>query len=178
MPKPSLFQHDAMPDVLGSTDFRLTFSRVPGALGIDLQKIALNCTQAVIPGITVNKIEQRFAGGHKLNYGATLTHAGTAAMQFVERVDSQTLIMLKSWQEFVRGTKSGNSGGYKADYAVTGRLEIFDGPGKVASEILIRNMFIGELPETQYDATSEAQAVLYQATFSYDWWELVGQELR
>lgn len=178
MPKPTLEQHDNMPDILGVTDFRLTFSRVPGNLGIDLEKFALNCTQAVIPGITINKMEQRFAGGHKLNYGATSTFSGTAALNFLERVDGQTVIAMRNWLEFVRGTSSGSAGGYKKDYAVVGRLDVYDGAGAVAMEITLHNMFLQEFPETQLDSTSEAQQMQYPISFNYDWWKVTGIPLR
>ena len=178
MAKPTLDEHDHMPDIVGSSDFRLSFSNVPGSLGIDISKVALNITQAVIPGLTINPVEQRFAGGHKLKYAMTATPgSGTAAIQFIERVDAQSIILLTNWFKFVRGIRSGNAQGYKHDYAVTGRLEVFDGPGKVVMEILYRNMFIQEFPEVTLDSTSEAQQILYAASFSYDWWELVGQDL-
>ncbi len=178
MGKPTLEQHDNMPDILGSSDFRFTFSRIPGSLGIDLEKFSLNCTQAVIPGITINKMEQRFAGGHKLNYGATSTFSGMMAMNFLERVDSQTVLAMRAWLEFIRGTSSANSGGYKKDYAVVGRLEIFDGPGNVAMEITCHNVFPQEFPEVQLDSTSEAQQIQYPISFNYDWWKVTGQAMR
>lgn len=172
MTKFTLDQMDNMPDIIGSTDFRFTFSRIPGALGIDLEKVAMNCTQAVIPGLTINKAEQRFAGAHKLNYAMTSTYAGTMAMQFLERVDAQTIIWMRQWLEFIRGTESGNAKGYKKDYAVVGRLEIFDATGKTAMEITLHNVFIQEFPETQVDAQSENQQVLYAVSFNYDWWKV------
>lgn len=177
MGKPTLEQHDSMPDILGSTDFRFTFSRVPGSLGIDLEKFALNCTQAVIPGITINKMEQRFAGGHKLNYGATSTFSGVAAMNFLERADSQTIKAMRTWLEAVRGTSSGNSIGYKKDYAVVGRLEIFDSPGNTAMELTLHNVFPQEFPEVQLDSTTEAQQIQYPISFNYDWWKVTSVPL-
>jgi hypothetical protein len=178
VPKATLDQLDNMPDPLMVSDFKLTFANVPGSPGLDIERdVSLNCTQFVIPGITVNKFEQRFAGGHKLNYGATITHAGTAAAQFIERVDASALAWLRPWQEFVRGTRSGSSGGYKKDYSTTGRLEVFDGTGRTAIEITIHNMWPQELPELQFDTTSDAQGALWMVPFSYDWWQVTGQSL-
>lgn len=178
MPQPTLEDHDNMPDIIGSTDFRLTFTRIPGSLGIDLEKFSLNCTQAVIPGITINKMEQRFAGGHKLNYGATSTYSGTMACNFLERVDAQSIVALHEWCQFVRGTSSGTAGGRKREYAVVGRLEIFDGMGNVAMELTIHNIFPQEFPETQLDSTSDAQQLQYAISFNYDWWKVTGRSLR
>jgi hypothetical protein len=177
MTKATLEQQDNMPDPLGSTDFRLTFSSIPGSPNVDIERIALNCTQAVIPGITINKFEQRFAGGHKLNYGMTVTHAGVAAMNFIERVDGEMIRLMRRWQEFIRGTRTGNAGGYKRDYAVTGRLEVLDPTDRVALEITLHNMFIQEFPEVQLDTTSDAQGIQLPISFNYDWWKVTGQEL-
>lgn len=178
MAKPTLDQHDSMPDLLGSTDFRFSFSRIPGALGIDLERFSLNCTQAVIPGLTLNKMEQRFAGGHKLNYGATSTFAGTMAANFVERVNGETVQAMRSWLEFCRGTATGNASGYKRDYAVFGRLEIFDPTGATAMEIITHNVFPTEFSEAQFDSTSDAQQVQYPITFNFDWWRVDSVPLR
>lgn len=177
MPKPNLEFQDSLPDILGSVDYRLTFSNVPGTLGLDMERLAYDCTQAVIPGTMLNRIEQRFPGGHKLNFVASSTYQGTCALQFVERSDGKNIRMMRRWHEFCRGTRTGNAQGYKKDYAVTGRLEVFDGPGNTAMEIMIRNMFIQEFPETQLDSSSDAQPVLYVTTFSYDWWEIDGVPL-
>lgn len=178
MPRATLDAQDNMPDPLTVEGFRLTLANVPGSPGLDIERnVALNCTQFVIPGITINKFEQRFPGGHKLNYGTTITHAGTAAAQFIERVDASVLAWLRPWQEFVRGTRSGSSGGYKKDYSTTGRMEVFDTTGRTAIEITVHNMFPGEFPESSFDTTSDGQGLLYTVPFSYDWWEVTGQSL-
>lgn len=174
MGKATLEEQVNMPDVVGTADFRLTFAEVPGSLGIDLEKVSLNCTQAIIPGITINKVEQRFSGGHKLNYGMSSTYSGTMAIQFIERTDAQTIIWMKKWQEFIRGTKTANAQGYKKDYSVLAKLEVYDLTGAVAIEISIYGAFIQEIPETNFDVTSDAQDWLLASTFSYDFWEVSG----
>ena len=177
MAKPGLEYQDSLPDVLGSIDYRLTFSDIPGTPGLDMERLVYDCTQAVIPGTMLNRIEQRFAGGHKLNFVASSTFSGTAAIQFIERSDGKLIRMMRRWHEFCRGTRTGNAQGYKRDYAVTGRLEVLDGPGNTVMDVKIRNMFPQEFPETQLDSSSEAQPILYVVSFSYDWWEIDGVPL-
>lgn len=171
MVKPTLDDHNAMADVLQTGDFRFTFDRIPGAPDINVGRFSLNCIQAATPSETISKLEQAFPGGHTLTYGGKKTYTRTSAAQFIERVTSESYVAMKKWSEFVRGTKSGNSGDYKPGYSATALLEIYDSTGKVANSWRYINFYVTEIAELQFDGGADATAALWQVTFSYDWAE-------
>ena len=91
----------------------------------------------------------------------------TLAVTFRERAGMPIYKALKGWDEFIVGTESGNSGGYKPAYSINPTLLVYDAIGAITNTISFENFFIQELADIQLDGQS-SQGMEISATFSFD----------
>lgn len=156
----------SLPDVLSMHRYELRFGLIPGQ-GID-QSLTIKCQQVTLPQSGNEAFEVKL-NGHTNKHRGALKHEHTFDATFVETAGSYTLRSLQRWREIVVGTNSGNSGGYKRQYAIeTVHIEVFDTAGLSANLHSVHGVFIENINAPQLDSTS-SQPFLVTATFSFDY---------
>lgn len=167
----SFKENAGMPDTLSSHRYELLFGNIPG--GGDGAILRLRCQQAIIPGLD-NETMMVTLHGFDYNFSGKNTFPKTAAFSFVEMAKTMPVHKaLLTWQEFVRGTESGNSGGYKNDYAREVKMNVFDTVGTTVASFIFEKFYPQSVPDISMDGTS-VTPMLVQATFAYDRFERSG----
>lgn len=160
---PTISDLRGLPDPLLQYRWTLIVPNVPG--GGDGRRLQYQCKTGSIPGlsneevtVTSHGIDLRFAG--RPLYGQVFTAT------FYETRDLIVYNTLRSWLEFQRNSRAG-SGNYKADYATTGQMLLFDDTLKVVGTLDLEGFFMQDLGEASLDGSSSAP-VEFQATFNFD----------
>lgn len=166
MPRVSLDQVASLPDVLDQTGFNIYFGAIPLANG-GSQTLTLSCVNVTLPGQGNESFEAPLHG-QVFKFRGRKTTARTLNITFYELSDGGNLQTLLAWNEYCVGTKSGNSGGYKSQYATDMRVDILDTVGNAVRSHLVHGVFPQDIPDVQMDGTSSAPVQL-SPVFNYDW---------
>jgi len=162
----TLDEVNQQPDAMDSEHFKVLFGDIPGAG--DSRPMTINCQTAVIPGFTIEQMEVGLHS-HTVRYVGKRTFSGTMSIGFVENSAMDIQRRLRTWAEFAKGTLSGSAQGYKSDYAKTIEVQVMDITGKTVDVLSVYGVFPTDVPEIQLDGQS-SQAMLVQASFSYDYY--------
>ena len=166
MGRPSFSDVATLQDPLTIEAYTLTFSSIPGST-LDVRTAMLRCVQAVWEGSGIAKLTQPYPGGHILHYTGINQFQGSMQVMFIEANNMEISQALRAWKEVTRGTRSGNSAGYKSKYAVPAQLVIYDNSGVQAGVENFVNVFIENVQQVTVDPNS-TQGFMIAATFSYD----------
>lgn len=164
MARISFREINAQPDILDQTGFLLDLGTLP--LGGSSQNLAIKCLNCPIPGMG-NEAMKVPLHGHTFGFRGRRTNPGTFSPTFYEVSDMSTLDVLRLWLEFTVGSESGNSGGYKREYAVDANLIVYDTTGKAIKAHIIEGCIIQDVPDVTMDGSSSSP-VQVAPTFGYD----------
>lgn len=128
--------------------------------------LLLKCQQVQYPGYG-NEAYDVASHGHVVRVRGRKTYPRSLSVTYFEDQQMRTNQTFKRWHEYIVGSNTGNSGGYKRQYSTRASLYTFDHVGKNISEVRFDGLFIQEIPDIQYDGTSSA-LIQVQCTFSYD----------
>lgn len=165
MARISFGQVRAQHDILDQVGFLVDFGNIPG-VGGNSRHLSIKCISAPLPGAG-NEAFQATMHGHTLNFRGRPTYPGTFNPVFLEDSKMLTLDALRVWLEYTRGSESGNSQGYKNQYAVDANYIVYDTTGKAIKAHIIEGLIINEVPDINFDGQSSA-AVQVSPTFKYD----------
>lgn len=152
-------------DAMDSEHFNLLFGSIPG-FG-ESRPLSIACQTAAIPGVSIEPIEVGLHG-HTVRFRGKQTFSGTFSVGFVENSAYEIQRRLRAWKEYVVGTNTATSQGYKNRYGLTAELQVFDTTGAVADRLHIFGVFPTEVPEVQLDGQS-SQVMLISPTFNFDY---------
>jgi hypothetical protein len=139
--------------------------------GGDSDVMDLRCQTTVIPGRGHGQITVPFKGTPGIVFPGKLTMSHTWTMTFIEGTDRKVFDALHGWQEAITGARTGVGGpdvAIKADVY----LRCLSMQGEVWMTIKAIGMFVqnvDDVPLNYEDDTS----IYFNATFSFDRWELV-----
>lgn len=171
MAKPALTDVLTIADPMLSDNFMLLFGTIPSIYGTgNTEILRLSCKTVTKPGMTVEQVTYDLFG-HTVEFAGRLTYSHTLSVEFVENWQGSITRNLENWIEMCRGHLT-QQGSFKAQYAVPATLTIFDQTGNVSLAYKIYNMFPTEVPELSFDGSS-ATALSLSATFSYDYYEVL-----
>lgn len=151
-------------DILDQTGFKLIMGAVPLA-GIT-DALTYKCQNVSIPGFG-NEAFEAMMHGHVTRHRGRKTYPRSLSATFYEEANFSTLNQLRAWHEFVVGSESGNSGGYRDEYSVDAYLLVYDTTGKEVARHTMEYFFPQDISDTQLDGSS-SNAVSISVTFSYD----------
>ena len=160
----SFNQINAQPDILDQTAFLLDFGTIPGAG--NSEHLAIKCLNVPIPGMGNEKMSVALHG-HTFGFRGRRTYPGTFSPTFYEDSLMRTLRALQGWLEVTVGSNTGNSQGYKSDYAVDANLIVYDTTGLAIAAHIIENCIIQDVPDVTFDGSSSSP-VQVAPTFGYD----------
>lgn len=164
MPRISFANINSLPDLLDQTAFLLDLGTIPFSGGA--QHLAIKCLNCPIPGMGQEGMTTPLHG-HNLGFRGRRTSPGTFSPTFYEDSLLATITALQGWLEFTVGSESGNSQGYKRDYAVDANLIVYDTTGKAIKAHIIEACRIQDIPDVTFDGSSSSP-VQVAPTFAYD----------
>lgn len=165
MARTSLNDVSSVQDPLQTWNWDLFLPSIPG--GGNSRELTIKCISSTIPGSAVEQVGVE-AHGVKLNFAGRRTWTGTWSATFFESRNSSTRDSFIKWLEFARSWKN-NSGAYKADYAVSGELALYDDLPQVVRSIKMLGMFPLTVDDVSLDQSSGV--VTYSVSFSFDFAE-------
>jgi hypothetical protein len=165
MARTSLQNVQSVKDVLQTWNWDVFFPTIPGVS--DTRPFSYKMISASVPGSVIEPVKLE-SHGVQLNFAGRRTWSGTWEATVVESRDNSSRALLVAWMEYQRSWVA-NSGNYKADYAVTGELVLYDDIPKEVANIWMYGMFPSTIGDATLDNTSGI--VQYAVTFSYDYTE-------
>ena len=139
--------------------------------GGDSDVMDLRCQTTSIPGRSHGEILIPFKGTTGIKFPGKLTMSHTLTMTFIEGTDRKVFDALHGWSEAITSAKTG-MGGPDVTIKSDIYLRCLDMQGNVWMTIKLIGAYIqvvDDVPLNYEDDTS----IYYNATFSYDRWELV-----
>ena len=164
MARVSYSESAAIPDILDAVAFNLIFGTLPNTG--NTEHLTVKCQSVSIPGFSNEKFDVTLHGNTHSFRGRKM-YPKTLTCQFVEDSTFATQNALRAWHEYIAGTESNNSQGYKADYAVDASLVVYDTTGVVAATHKLTAVFPNDVSDVNLSGESSA-AMIVSATFSYD----------
>ncbi len=155
---------NSLPDVLSGDAFELLRGVLPG-VG-DSTDLTLKCQQATIAGSS-NETMEVALHGHVLKFRGRAMSPRSLSVTFIEFGNMIAYKKLRGWGEFIAGSETNTSAGYKNEYSITAALIMYDTTGRVAGTQWFEKFFLSELSDISLDGTNSAP-VSINATFSYD----------
>lgn len=157
-------ENAGLADTMPSDGFELLFGSIPGVGDPNLLRLRMQ--SVAIPGmsnepitVTLHSFDYVFSG--KNNYPKVL------AMTFLElSVNMPVIRAIQSWQQQVKGSNSGTSNGYIAQYAVDAELRCYDNAGVLAKSTIIEKLFPSDLSDTPLEGQG-GQGMPITTSFSY-----------
>jgi len=163
MPKPTLDDVLNVKDPMLNDNFDFTFASIPG--GGSVRQMTVQCKTAVKPGVTLAEVEVELFG-HKTMHAARKTFSNSFTLEIIENSKGEMAKMLEDWAEKIRATDT-QHGSFKADYAVTGTMTMYQQDGSVAAQYEIKNCWVSEVPEESFDGAGGGIITL-STTFKFD----------
>lgn len=160
----SLTEALSVPDVLSTDMFRLELGTLPG---VSSNNLVLKC-QSFVVAEENNEMYQQKIGVHTRGFRGQGEYGHQLATRFVEDVTCDTGVSLRTWSQQINGLISGTSSGYLKDYSITAGATIYDTTGKAVETWTLYNFFITNIEEIELEY-GEAQAMMYQASFWFDY---------
>lgn len=139
--------------------------------GGDSNVMDLRCQTTTIPGRSHGEILVPFKGTPGIKFPGKLVMSHTLVMTFIEGTDRKVFDALHGWSEAITGAKTG-AGGPDVTIKSDIYLRCLDMAGTVWMTIKVIGAYVqavDDVPLNYEDDTS----IYYNATFSYDRWELV-----
>lgn len=164
MSRISFAQVNAIADPLDQSAFELLIGNVPIA-GATLD-LTVKCQTVSIPGMSTEVFETMLHG-HVIKVRGRKVYPRTLTTTMIEDSQFATHNKLRQWSEFIAGTESGNSQGFRSEYAVDAQLIVYNTKGDPISRTIFENFFPQEISDTQLDGSSSA-VVSVSTTWSYD----------
>jgi hypothetical protein len=170
MPRINLDQIRGLPDILSTDNFTFNIGTVPSASAIsDDTQVFLKCQQAIYPG-TGNEVFDVPLAGFVVKMRGRKTFPRQLTVTYVEDRSMSTSLLFEGWLEYMTGTLTGNSAGYKASYAIDGAtLTEYDTVGNSIKTAVFYGLVPSDKPDIQHDGSS-SQLMMVQMTFMYDYW--------
>ena len=150
-------------DPLQTWNWDIIIPVIPGVA--DSREITYKAISSQIPDSSVEQVGLE-AHGVKLNFAGRRVWTGRWEATLFESRNAGTRAALFQWLEYMRSWEN-NSGTYKAEYSVTGVLNLYDDRPIVVREIKLYGLFPLEVGSVTLDQTSGI--VQYNVSFSYDW---------
>lgn len=158
-------QVNSVGDVLDQVAFEWLLGAIPGALS-NTGDLTLRCQNVQLPGFS-NEAFEVALHGFTIKYRGRKNYERSLTATYIEKGDFSIYRNLKRWDEYIAGSNTGNSRGYKAEYSILTALRVYDTVGAMVNEHRIEGTFIQDLQSVTLDGTSSA-AVNISVTFSYD----------
>lgn len=167
MARISLDRYRALPDIISTTEFELILGAIPN-WGQD-RDLIVKCQQAVYPG-TGNEAYEVPLAGFSGYFRGRKTYPRQLSLTFVEDRFLHTTNAFNTWLEFIVGTESGTSAGYKKQYALDDvQLITYDPTGQKIDTVHFYGVFPQDKPDVQYDGSS-SQLYSVSVTLVYDYY--------
>jgi hypothetical protein len=175
MPRVSIDRARGLPDIMAASDFEFILGTIPG--GTSDRDMVVKCQQVSYPGMGQEAFEVPLHG-HVMYFRGRKTFPRNLSVTYLEDRTMDTTNQLESWFEYIVGTNSGTSAGYKRSYALDGpRLITYDTTGRAVKSVVFYGLQPQDKPDVQYDGSSSAVYTI-SATFVYDFYEASGIALR
>ena len=155
-------------DVMTTDAFIVQFAKMPSVSGTSTD-LSLRCSQVSLPGMNNQKVTVDIHGFQMHFRGKKTQGGGDCQLTFTEFRKGKVLQTLSGWHEFVVGTATGNSKGYKSIYSTTMTVTVFDVVGAAALQFKCFNVFPTQVPGVNLDSSNVTPMQL-QATFSLDYY--------
>lgn len=139
---------------------------IPVGLG-STRDMMYRCTSTSIPESSIEQVSVE-AHGVKLNFAGRRTWSGTWNATFFEVRDASTRDTLIKWMELARSWAL-NSGTYKAQYASTAIVTLYDDLPQTAREVKMYGVFPTSIGDVSLDQSSGI--INYNVTLSYDFYQ-------
>jgi len=160
----SFAQVTSQADLLDQVGFLLDLGVIPGVGGSE--HLSIKCLNCPLPGMGQEDMKV-VLHGHQIGFRGRRNNPGTVSPTFYEDSRMLTLDALRGWLEYTAGSESGNSQGYKNQYAVDANLIVYDTTGKAVRAHIIEGMRIQDVPDVTFDGGSSAP-IQVAPTFAYD----------
>jgi hypothetical protein len=165
IPAISLTRQESLPDTLGNDRYEFLLGTVPG--GGSAANMTLSVTTTTYGGFG-NEVYDAPVSAHVRRFRGRKTYPRTLTFTYDETVDFANTTLLRAWNEFIVGTVSGNSQGYRADYSINADLVIYDTTGVEAESLTYWYSFLTDVADITVSSETSA---LFQgtATVAYDY---------
>jgi hypothetical protein len=168
MPRVDVSRIDGLPDILSTSDFEFIIGTIPG--GSTDRQMVIKCQQVSYPGTGHQAFDVPLHGFIK-KFRGQKTYPGTLSVTYAEDRTMDTTKQIEAWLEYIAGSQSGTSAGYKRNYSVNdATLITYDTTGQIVSEVVFKYLMPTDKPDIQYDG-SNAQPYIINMTFSYERYE-------
>ncbi len=167
MPVVTMDRVRALPDIIAADNFEFILGSIPG--GTNDRDMVVKCQQAVYPGTSQEAFEV-VLHGHAVGFRGRRIFPRNLSITYVEDTFMDTTFQLLSWLEFIVGTTTGVSLGYKNAYSISPELVVYDAVGREADRVRFYGLFLQDKPDIQLDGGS-SQAFVVTANFVYDYYE-------
>ena len=164
MSRISFAQVNSISDPLDQSSFELLIGNVP--IAGETLDLTIKTQTASIPGMSTEVFETMLHG-HVIKVRGRKVYPRTLSTTMIEDSVFGTTNKIRQWSEFIAGSESGNSQGFRADYAVDAQLIVYNTKGDPISRTIFENFFPQEISDTQLDGSSSA-VVSVSVTWSYD----------
>jgi len=164
MPRITLDQMEALPDVITGEAYELLFGTIPG--GIRSEPLTLKCLNTNIPGFGNETFEVPIHG-HVLKFRGRKTYPRILQATLIETTDLSSFRALRAWHEFIVGSNSGG-GLLKKQYSVNAELRTYGPDNQLVDSVILHYCFPTEISDTVLDGQG-SQAMQIQTMFSYDY---------
>ena len=168
--RPSLDRTNTLPDMLSGEAFELLMGSLPS--GDDSDDLTLKVLNTSIPGFSTESMEVNL-NSQVLRFRGRKMYPRSLSVTFVDDVTASTMNKLQQWGEFIVGTYTANSEGYKSDYSVHADLVLYDTTGSEVKRWTMWYFFLQDIGDTSL-SSENTTAVNITATFSYDFMTSTG----
>lgn len=175
MPRVDIDRVRGLPDIISTAEFEFIIGSIPG--GSTDRDMIVKCQQVSYPGMGQETFEVPLHG-FVVNFRGRKTYPRTLSVTYAEDRTMDTTRNMESWLEFIVGTRSGTSAGYKRAYAVdNAQLITYDNTGREIKRVVFFGLQPQDKPDVQYDG-SNSQPYTVSVNFIYDHVEPGGIGLR
>jgi hypothetical protein len=182
-------------DIQRTFMWEVYFPNMGRKLGFDGDAISddmtLHAREATIPSRGTDTIESQF-GGMRQFFPGKPTFSNDVTLTFEETEEQNVTLFLYAWNQMIFGTsvnkmkELGHSNGVrKRDYYSTD-IEVIPFPygykkdesksSKLKYKFIYKNAWLSNVSDVSL-SYGDSSSVKYQATFAYDYWELVNTEI-
>lgn len=167
MARTSITDVQSVLDPAQTWNWDMFLPNIPGSGGSAARALTIKCISTSMPGSQIEQVGLE-AHGVKLNFAGRRQWSGTWQATFFETRDSSTRNSFINWMEFSRSWNR-NSGAYKADYAVSCSLSLYDDLPQIIKTTRVVGIFPTAVEDSNLDQTSGI--IQYAVTFSFDYTE-------
>jgi len=162
----TLTQQESLPDALGNDRFEFLLGTIPGA-GSNAN-MTLQVMNSSYPGFG-NEVWDNAQNTHVRRFRGRRTYPRTITVVYGETVDMNATVNLRKWNEFIVGTVSGNSQGYRSQYSINADLIMYDVVGNEADDVTFWYFFVNDIPDIAVSGENGPSIHQITGTFAYDY---------